>query len=191
MRRRCCKKKKSKFGRAAFAERFFLREVIELKRQGLSLSIYSMIGGSADSEAGPVRCFSLMDWLRIIPESLYWLWVQPAACQTILIHFFRARFGSWTNFGENSLGLAFALRFARQFRNEGYDYVHATWATAPGMAASHDRIASPPSPLPSCNRMFVTGAPSCMSRAKLLVCLGGLPFARLDPQLACDRCCNK
>lgn len=117
------------------SERFFLREVVALKRQGLSLSIYSMIGGSADSEAGPVRCFSPIDWLRIIPEGLYWMWVRPAACQTILLHFLQARFGSWTNFGENSLGLAFALRFARQFRNEGYDYVHATWATAPGMAA--------------------------------------------------------
>ena len=109
------------------SERFFLREVVALKRLGLSLSIYSMIGGSADSEAGPVRRFSPIDWLRIIPESLYWMWVRPAACQTILIHFLQARFGSWTNFGENSLGLAFALRFARQFRDEGYDYVHATW----------------------------------------------------------------
>ena len=81
-----------------------------------------------------MRRFSPLDWPALFQGPL--LDVGSTCCLSDdPPPFFASAFGSWTIFWENSLGLAFALRFARQFRDEGYDYVHATWATAPGMAA--------------------------------------------------------
>lgn len=116
------------------SEQFFLREVVELQRQGLSLDIYSMIGGHDDSEAGPVCCMSWLDWLCFVLELLYWLIVRPVPMLRLIKQLLCTRYGSWTNLGENLLGFAFAVRFARRFRRLKYTCAHATWATGPGMA---------------------------------------------------------
>ena len=118
------------------SEQFFLREVIELQRQGLSLDIYSMLGGHADSEAGPVRCMRWLDWLCFVLELLYWLIVRPVTMLRLIKQLVCTRYGSWTNLGENLLGFAFAVRFARRFKHLDYTFSHATWATGPGMAVS-------------------------------------------------------
>ena len=118
------------------SEQFFLREVIELQRQGLALDIYSMLGGHADSEAGPVRCMTWLDWLWFIFELLYWLGTRPVRMLSLIRRLIFTRYGSWTNCGENLLGFAFAVRFARRFKRLEYTVSHATWATGPGMAVS-------------------------------------------------------
>jgi colanic acid/amylovoran biosynthesis glycosyltransferase len=118
------------------SEQFFLREVIELQRQGLALDIYSMLGGHADSEAGPVRCMTWLDWFWFIFELLYWLGTHPVRMLTLIRRLIFTRYGSWTNCGENLLGFAFAVRFARRFKRLEYTVSHATWATGPGMSVS-------------------------------------------------------
>ena len=115
------------------SEQFFLREVVELQRQGLALDIYSMIGGHKDSEAGPVCCMSWLDWLCFVLELLYWLIVRPVPMLRLIKQLLFTRYGSWINLGENWLGVAFAVRFARRFRRVEYRFSHATWATGPGM----------------------------------------------------------
>lgn len=116
------------------SEQFFLREVLALQQQGVAIELYSMIGGQSESEAGPVTEMTLRAWFCVIPELIYWWIVKPSALWR-MGRLLCARYGSWTNLGENLLGAAFALRFARFFRARAYDAVHATWATAPGMAA--------------------------------------------------------
>ena len=88
------------------SEQFFLREVVELQRQGLALDIYSMIGGHKDSEAGPVCCMSWLDWLCFVLELLYWLIVRPVPMLRLIKQLLFTRYGSWINFGENWLGVA-------------------------------------------------------------------------------------
>jgi glycosyltransferase involved in cell wall biosynthesis len=115
------------------SERFFLREVVELQRQGLELDLYSMFGGADTSEAGPVTRMRAVDWLWLIVELVYWVIQRPRAILWGLSKLLPWHYGSLVNYGENVLGLAFAIRFARRFRQLGYGYTHATWATGPGM----------------------------------------------------------
>jgi glycosyltransferase involved in cell wall biosynthesis len=116
------------------SEQFFLREVLELQKQGVAIDLYSIVGGQDESEAGPVVQMNAWAWVCLAPELIYWLLRKPTALGSIVRIFF-TRYGSWTNLGENLIGAAFALRFARLFRRKAYDFTHATWATAPGMAA--------------------------------------------------------
>lgn len=115
------------------SEQFFLREVLELQRQGVELELYSVFGGSDESEAGPVTRMHFADWMLLPVELLYWLFWRPRAVFRALLKLLPWGYGSLTNYGENALGIAFGLRFAREFRTRGYASVHATWATAPGM----------------------------------------------------------
>ena len=116
------------------SEQFFLREVIELRAQGVQVDVYSMWRGGADSSAGAVTHMLFLDWLRILPELFYWLFLRPLVICQISFLLCR-RYGSWTNCGENILGLLFALRFARSISRKNYDFTHACWATSPGMSA--------------------------------------------------------
>lgn len=116
------------------SERFFLREVRALRAQGLDFDVYSMIGGVDVPEAGAVRHFRLWDGVVLIRESLVWLWRKPGAIFSLMQELNPFRYRSLINYGENALGLAFALRFARTFAAR-YASVHGTWATAPGAGA--------------------------------------------------------
>ena len=116
------------------SEQFFLREVLELRAQGVQVDVYSMWRGGVDSSSGVVTHMLFLDWLRVLPELFYWLCIRPLVICQIFCLLCR-RYGSWTNCGENILGLLFAVRFARSIRAKHYDYTHACWATAPGMAA--------------------------------------------------------
>jgi glycosyltransferase involved in cell wall biosynthesis len=115
------------------SEQFFLREVLELKRQGVTLELYSVFGGSDESAAGPVNRMHFADWVLLPIELLYWLFRRPQVLFGALLKLLPRGYGSWINYGENVLGIAFGLRFARKFRNAGYTSIHGTWATAPGM----------------------------------------------------------
>lgn len=117
------------------SERFFLREVAALRARGLELEVYSMIGGEAVAEAGAVRHFRALDWLMLVPELAGWLLRRPGVSAGLLWQLRPWRYRSLTNWGENALGLALAVRFARHFAKRGYRCTHATWATAPAMAS--------------------------------------------------------
>ncbi len=115
------------------SERFFLREVVSLKNQGIDLDIFSMLGGALISEAGPVLCMRWLDWLWLPVELLFWSLRMPSIICRLFLILVQAKYGSWTNVGENWLGLAVAIRFARRVQRSDYAIHHATWATAPGM----------------------------------------------------------
>lgn len=116
------------------SERFFLREVQMLRSRGMDLDVYSMIGGQPIPEAGPVIHFRWLDWCLLWIELAVWLVAQPRSILRLIPKLNPFVYQSWTNYGENLLGLAFAVRHARRFRSESYRYLHASWATAPGMA---------------------------------------------------------
>jgi len=116
------------------SERFFLREVLELQRQGLELDIYSMIGGAAIPHAGPVTRMSFVDWIYCCVELIFWMFRAPLVTLKLISRCNPFLYRSCINWGENVLGVAFSIRFARHFRKQGYTYSHGTWATAPGMS---------------------------------------------------------
>jgi colanic acid/amylovoran biosynthesis glycosyltransferase len=116
------------------SERFFLREVEALRAQGFEFDLCSLIGGRSESTVGPVQEMGFLGWVGLPVELLYWLSVRPRALCSILSRVLSRGYGSWTNYGENLLGVAFAVRFAREFRGRSYRCSHATWATGPGMA---------------------------------------------------------
>ena len=118
------------------SEQFFLREVLELQRQGEELELYSVFGGADESEAGPVTRMHFVDWLQLLLELVYWLFLRPRVIGRTLLKLLPIGYGSWTNYGENVLGIAFGIRYARKFRAAGYTSIHATWATAPGMVVA-------------------------------------------------------
>jgi glycosyltransferase involved in cell wall biosynthesis len=116
------------------SEQFLLREVLELQRQGVAVDVYSIIGGGSDqSEAGPVRRMRFKDWVCLMIEVPYWLLHRPRVIFQALPKWLPFYYRSWINYGENVLGMVFALRFAREFQKLKYRGMHATWATAPGM----------------------------------------------------------
>ncbi|MEM8868105.1 MAG: glycosyltransferase [Verrucomicrobiota bacterium] len=117
------------------SEQFFMREVLELQKQGIEMDIYSLIDGDKISEAGPVTEMDARAWWLLILDLLYWLLRRPVVSACLMRKVVFKRYGSRINYGENLLGLAFAFKFARHFERCGYAYAHATWATAPGMAA--------------------------------------------------------
>jgi len=117
------------------SEQFLLREVLELQRQGIEVEIYSILGSSDKSEAGPVKRMGFSDWVLLIVESVYWVGKRPKVVARALLRLLPFRYRSWTNYGENILGTAFALSFARRFRAANYRGMHATWATGPAMVA--------------------------------------------------------
>ena len=110
-----------------------MREVLELRRQNVELGLFSMFGGADHSEAGPVIRMHFKDWVLLIVEIGYWLFQRPVPLLGVIPKLVPIGYGSWTNYGENALGIAFAIRFARTLRDGDYDQIHATWATAPGM----------------------------------------------------------
>lgn len=82
-----------------------------------------------------MRHFRAGDWLRLLWECPVWLLRRPAQFFGLLGLLVPWHYRALINWAENVLGLACALRFAREFVSKGYEATHATWATAPGMAS--------------------------------------------------------
>ena len=116
------------------SERFFLREVQELRKQGMELEVYSMIGGIDHEEGGRVTHFRGVEWILMFAELLIWVVRRPLLSLKLIGMLNPFDYRSVINYGENALGLAFAFRYARDFEDRCLP-AHGTWATAPGMAA--------------------------------------------------------
>lgn len=116
-------------------ETFLQREIVAMRAHGVSLRIYSLWGGQPAFRGIPVRRFNkwrLLTLLWMIPREA---WRRPEVLRQLLHGLCTRRAPSWLNFWENMLGAGFACLFAREFRRDPPDLVHAAWGGGPATAA--------------------------------------------------------
>lgn len=116
-------------------ETFMQREIVAMRRRGIELRIYSLIGGGGSFEGIRVTRFSmwrLLELFWIIPWSAITRW---DVFGVLLKGLFTRRPPSWLNFWENMLGAGFAGVFRSEFRRSPPDLIHAAWGGAPATAA--------------------------------------------------------
>jgi glycosyltransferase involved in cell wall biosynthesis len=116
-------------------ETFLQREVVALRSLGVEMRLYSMWGGEPSFRGLPVvrfRKWRLLTLLWLIPIEA---WRRPRLLGELLRGLARRRAPSWLNFWENMLGAAFACAYARSFRRERPELIHAAWGGAPATAA--------------------------------------------------------
>jgi glycosyltransferase involved in cell wall biosynthesis len=116
-------------------ETFLQREVAALLARGARLRIYSLIGGGGSFGGVTIERFSLWRLLEL-------LWIIPWNALTrwdvfgvLLRGLGTRRAPGWLNFWENMLGAGFAGVYARAFRRDPPDLIHAAWGGAPATAA--------------------------------------------------------
>jgi colanic acid/amylovoran biosynthesis glycosyltransferase len=116
-------------------ESFLQREIVAMRTLGVELRIYSLWGGGGTFRGLPVRTFNkwrLFTLLWLIPHES---WRRPAVLRELLRGLVTRRPPSWLNFWENMLGAGFACIFAREFRRQPPDWIHAAWGGAPATGA--------------------------------------------------------
>jgi glycosyltransferase involved in cell wall biosynthesis len=116
-------------------EMFLQREVAALRARGVRLRIYSLWGGGGafrGIEVGTFNKWRLLELFWLIP---YEGWRKPDVLKQVLRGLFTRPAPSWLNFWENMLGAGFACVYARSFRRDPPDLVHAAWSGAPATAA--------------------------------------------------------
>lgn len=116
-------------------ETFLQREIIGMKAQGANLRIYSLWGGSSSFRGLRVTRFNKWRLLALPWLIPYEAWRRPEVLRQLLTGLATRRAPSWLNFWENMLGAGFACVFAREFRRQPPDLVHAAWGGAPATAA--------------------------------------------------------
>ncbi len=116
-------------------ETFLQREVTAMKARGANLRLYSIWGGGPSFRGIPVERFSKWRLLALFWLIPYESWWRPEVLRELLRGLFTRRAPSWLNFWENMLGAGFACVYARSFRRDRPDLVHAAWGGAPATAA--------------------------------------------------------
>jgi colanic acid/amylovoran biosynthesis glycosyltransferase len=116
-------------------ETFLEREIVALRAQGVNLRLYSLWGGGGSFRGLPIERFNKWRLLTLV-----WLipcegWRRPKVLRELLRGLATRRPPSWLNFWENMLGAAFACVYARSFRRDPPELIHAVWGGAPATAA--------------------------------------------------------
>lgn len=106
-----------------------------MRELGTTLRLYSLWGGGGSFRGLPVTCFNKWKLLTLIWMIPWESWRRPAVLRQVLHGLFTRRAPSWLNFWENMLGAGFACLFAREFRRDPPDLIHAAWGGAPATAA--------------------------------------------------------
>ncbi|KAF0095053.1 MAG: group 1 glycosyl transferase [Puniceicoccaceae bacterium 5H] len=113
-------------------ETFVQREVEALIEQGVPLRLYSLWGGAQTFRGVPIQRLGIAGILRALLRLPYWLWRAPGALRAVLGLMLYRRMPNLTNYGEQWLGLAAGLLYAREWAQA--DVRHAVWASAPTTA---------------------------------------------------------
>jgi glycosyltransferase involved in cell wall biosynthesis len=117
------------------SETFLQREVRALHAQGREIAIHSIWGGKPQWEGLPVQCFPFACLLTLFFWIPYWAWRRPAALRATAEALFTRDVAGVINFGENLMGMGFALCMGRHFERTGTRHLHGVWATMPAAAA--------------------------------------------------------
>ncbi len=124
------------------SETFVFREVVNLRRFGLPLKVFTLYGLRSKGMSSEMRA-AVHDVERLgIPyigsapqEVLYWMKRnRPAALELLRTVPFR-RWRGLEKSGESLWAALCGFRLARRFEEEGIEHIHAPWASGPASAA--------------------------------------------------------
>ena len=106
-----------------------------MRAHGVGLRLYSLWGGGGSFRGIPVARFNKWRLLTLFWMIPYESWRRPDVLKQVLHGLVTRRPPSWLNFWENMLGAGFACLYAREFRKNPPELVHAAWGGAPATAA--------------------------------------------------------
>ncbi len=116
-------------------ETFILREMIEVERAGLSISLYALIRGNPDiihDAAKPwLSRLHTVGYLSgsLITANLIALLTHPLLYLSLLAITIGDLWGAWNFFVRDLFLFPKAVALARAMQQEGIDHLHAHWAT--------------------------------------------------------------
>ncbi|MEO8392322.1 MAG: glycosyltransferase [Chloroflexota bacterium] len=122
-------------------ETFILREMIEVERQRMPISLFTLIKDSPDvvhEEAKPwVERAQTVSYLsrQLISANLRALWAQPILYITLLWITIHDLWGCWNFFLRDVFLFPKAVAFAQIMERQGIEHLHAHWATHTAYAA--------------------------------------------------------
>lgn len=123
-------------------ETFVFQEVVDLRRMGLPLEVFTLFEGSTRNLSSAMRAASAdvhRMGLRAAPRSVgalgYWWRRKPEVVRELLRALGRQRWGHLEKSGENILALLASFDLARRLEASGIEHVHAPWAGGAATAA--------------------------------------------------------
>jgi colanic acid/amylovoran biosynthesis glycosyltransferase len=124
------------------SETFVFREVMNLRKMGLPLKVFSLYGELTESMSEEMRSASKdverlgLPYLKSVASDIRYWWVRDRRLTASL---FRTvplrRWNGLEKTGENLWAFLCAFRLARRFQEEGIEHIHAPWASGPATAA--------------------------------------------------------
>jgi len=124
------------------SETFVFREVINLRKMGLSLKVFTLYGELTKdlspemrAESNQVERLGLPFLRRPLEPLLYWLKRDRRKALELLRTIPFRRWNGLEKMGENLWAFACGFRLARRFQEEGIEHIHAPWASGPATAA--------------------------------------------------------
>jgi colanic acid/amylovoran biosynthesis glycosyltransferase len=120
-----------------YSETFLARKVEALAETGeLQLSLYSFLGGKgARYSEFPLHHMRWWHWGLALVRGFALCLKRPSLCAKWWRLYRKSPPRSFTNAGEQLLGIVFALSHASRIQREAPDRLHAVWATGPATAA--------------------------------------------------------
>ena len=124
------------------SETFIFREVINLRKMGLPLKVFSLYGELTESMSEEMREASRdverlgLPYLKTFAADILYWWRRNRKLTASLFRTVPVR--RWNGFekgGENLWAFLCAFRLARRFEEEGIEHIHAPWAGGPATAA--------------------------------------------------------
>jgi colanic acid/amylovoran biosynthesis glycosyltransferase len=124
------------------SETFVFREVINLRKMGLPLKVFTLYGELADGMSQEMREASRdverlgLPYLKTFGSDIRYWWRSNRRLTAAL--FRTVPFRRWNGVekgGENVWAFFCGFHLARRFREEGIEHIHAPWASGPATAA--------------------------------------------------------
>jgi colanic acid/amylovoran biosynthesis glycosyltransferase len=124
------------------SETFVFREVMNLRKMGLPLKVYTLYGELTSGMSDEMRSVSRdverlgIPFLRHLgPDFLFWWRRDRDRVSKLMKSFVLRRWSGLEKTGENLWAFMAGFRLARRFEEEGIEHIHAPWASGPATAA--------------------------------------------------------
>lgn len=124
------------------SETFVFREVVNLRKMGLQLKVFTLYGELTKDLSPEMRAASdeverlgLSFLRRPLKPLAYWLRRDRRKALELLRTVPFRRWSGLEKAGENLWAFACGFRLARRFQEEGIEHIHAPWASGPATAA--------------------------------------------------------
>lgn len=124
------------------SETFIFREVMTLRRLGMSIDVYSLYGPKLANcsqemldNAATVRRLGLRSFPALFRDFLWWFRRDRSRVLALAREILPRRFSCLEVAGENWWAFLAGFRLARLFEQDGVGHIHAPWAGGPATAA--------------------------------------------------------